>query len=349
MISKESMDTKEKKIRAEIEELKKLDYSLLDETESFMLNGLLNGFISSINKIRVTFYKQVLLGILSGIILGFGYTACIVASNSLPQFLKESGLGNILMGLIFPGCIILITFLGGGLFTSHVVATIPWLKKAVTTKEYLNGIFGVLIGNLLGTLVFVIVFLVGGGLLLKIGSNNSSVSFMDAAYESGIKKLYELSSFVKSNSNNYTSKIIFLSILYSFGGAILCNIMVSSTLQLTNSTKNHAAVFLLMIFPIFFFVISGYQHGPANTFFFWIIIARNIFNPENSHVTEIILFLFVSLIPTLFGNWVGGSFVIPGILSLVNKKHTNLLFKKERITLLKNKLSNNKNNKHSIN
>ncbi|QEH61544.1 formate/nitrite transporter [Spiroplasma chinense] len=321
------MNKKSVKIQDEINQLEKEDFSVLDKEHGFMVAGILGGFSAAIHKMEYLFIKQILLGVLGGIILAAGYTAVVFATVTKP------GMDPIFLGILFPGCIITITFLGGGLYTSHVVSTIPTIKKTIFVEDYLKGILGVLLGNFLGTLFFVIIFTLAGA------HTNSAV--FAKAYSMGIHKMFEAG---ESNS----AKTIVISVIAVFASGILCNIMVSSTLPLTSASKNTLAPFFLFLFPIAFFVISGYQHAPANTFFLWMMISENIFHfgsdalQNTYHINEqwvdIVKYIFINLIPAILGNWVGGAIILPGILHLINSDITNVFFKKERLKFLNHQL-----------
>ncbi|AKX34511.1 formate/nitrite transporter [Spiroplasma litorale] len=323
------MSDKIDKLEMEIKELKNYDYSLLDGEHSFMLCGTLGGFKASIKKIQYTMIKQILLGLMSGVIIGFGYVACITAMHGLPENLEA-----LVLGAIFPGCIILITFLGGALFTSHSLATIPMFKGCVSGREYIKAIFSVLIGNFLGTLIFALAYVAAGAF-----HNTDPDSIAEKIYTTGVHKLYGVGDQIMGTLVLGT---VLLTILHSFFSGILCNLAVSSTLPLTSATKSPTSAILLLIFPILYFAIGGFQHGPANSFFMWMMLLECIFkqdwagtNPKVSpEFIHVLIFFGLSTIPTLLGNWVGGSFLMAGILHAINKKYTDLLFKQLRLERL---------------
>jgi formate transporter len=60
----------------------------------------------------------------------------------------------------------------------------------------------------------------------------------------------------------------FLTMLYVFASGLLCNLLVSATLPITSSTKSNGTASLVMLFAIAYFSLAGYQHSPANSFFF---------------------------------------------------------------------------------
>lgn len=325
---------KNNNIEDEIKALKEQDYGVLDAQHSFMVDGVLGGFKAAIHKLHYTFIKQILLGIMSGVIIGFGYVACIIAMVSLKGTGFEA-FGTILLGFIFPGCIIMITFLGGGLFTSHVFSTIPVFKGCGSRRLYLKGIFGVLLGNFAGTFIFVALFSAAGGLW-------RNEDFLTKVYDMSIHKLY-LVGHEMTNGEKITGFAILATVGIGIASGILCNMMVCSTLPLASTTKNSAAVILLMIFPIAYFAIGGFQHGPANTFFMWMLLFISIFNPEihagsaNAEIWHVFLFIAISTLPTLIGNWLGGAIILPGTLYLINKEYASVLFKKIKLEYLEEK------------
>ncbi|QHX36434.1 formate/nitrite transporter family protein [Spiroplasma sp. BIUS-1] len=327
---------KTNKIEDEIKLLKEQDYGVLDAQHSFMVDGVLGGFKAAIHKLHYTFVKQILLGIMSGVIIGFGYVACIIAMVSISGTDFEK-FGTILLGFIFPGCIIMITFLGGGLFTSHVFSTIPVFKGCGSRRLYLKGIFGVLLGNFAGTFIFVALFSAAGGLW-------DNGPFLDKVFSMAMHKMY-----LVNHDLNASGTTNILSVLGTIGigiaSGILCNMMVCATLPLASTTKNTAAVILLMIFPIAYFAIGGFQHGPANSFFMWMLLFESIFNHStvvsgNLHpeIQYFLLFIVLSTLPTLIGNWIGGALLLPGILYLINKEYATVLFKKIKLEYLENKV-----------
>ncbi|AUM62435.1 formate/nitrite transporter family protein [Spiroplasma monobiae] len=343
---------KNNNIEDEIRALKEEDYGILDAQHSFMVDGVLGGFKAAIHKLHYTFIKQILLGIMSGVIIGFGYVACIIAMVSI-QDTSFKAFGTILLGFIFPGCIILITFLGGGLFTSHVFSTIPVFKGCGSRRLYLKGIFGVLLGNFAGTFIFVALFSAAGGLW-------DNKDFLTKVFSMAMHKMYLVNHDIL-NGVAISGMSILATVGIGIASGILCNMMVCATLPLASTTKNTAAIILMMIFPIAYFAIGGFQHGPANSFFMWMMLFEAIFNHSDVVIgvivdgagdkTEFIkeihpqiqyffLFIAISTLPTLIGNWFGGALLLPGILYFINKEYASVLFKKIKLEYLEEKSGN---------
>ncbi|WP_338983112.1 formate/nitrite transporter family protein [Spiroplasma endosymbiont of Othius punctulatus] len=373
-------DLAQKKLsKAEYEnQLKNMDYDKVMHGHGYMTDGILGGFSASIHKMEYTFIKQILLGIFSGFIIGFGYTACTYAVMNLGA--DQNLVERLVMAIIFPFCIVLITFLGGGLYTSHVLATIPTMKGCIKIDHYLKGIFGVLLGNIVGTFLFVSLAAMSGIL--------EDDAFISKAHDIGIHKMYNIghvisewrlgggehfqywlalpenteiaagtpeaaiAAYEKFVADNNLGRLfetnfdlegfdisisdVLLTMLFCLGSGILCNIMVSSTLPLTASTKYASATVIIICLPIFLFVMIGLQHGPANTFFLWIFVWElilSIGDPNfqmNTQIVIIACFIFANVLPTLLGNWIGGGLILPGLLHIINIKYTSVFFAKTK-------------------
>jgi len=322
------MEKKQKKIsmEKEIERLQTQDYSILSASHGFMTNGALGGFKSSVDKMKYKFLVQFLLGLLAGIIVGLAYGSALV-------FLKDINIGGeaqkwvktLMLGIIFPPAIWLITFLGGGLFTSHAVATIPTIKGLVPRKKYFSALGGVYLGNLCGTGAIVVILALAGVFNAK-GDN----TFSDEAYKIAGSKLYDVFEAMKAG-RAISAGDVFLTIMYVFFSGILCNLLVSSTLPITSSTKSRGTASAVMFFAVFYFVTAGYQHSPANSFFLWTTMIDAILGHHENSWQLFGLFIGLNLIPAAIGNWLSGGILLPGILYLTQQKYVDILFDKIKL------------------
>jgi len=322
-------DIKKKKAKVlnldeEIDRLQKNDYSSLEVSHGFMTDGTLGGFKAAIDKMNHGFLTQFGLGLLAGMIIGLGYGAALSVTSQINDP-NLAWVKTLLIGLIFPGAILLITFLGGGLFTSHSLATIPMFKGAVGQNRYWKSLAGVYLGNICGTGVLVLVLALTG-VYNKAGVKGNS-SFAFEAVDIGIHKLYNVGDAVVKD-RSITAGDCFLTMLYVFASGLLCNLLVSATLPITSSTKSNGTASLVMLFAIAYFSLAGYQHSPANSFFFWSFVVDAALGSKNNVHSGTLALLFIpfNLIPALIGNWVGGGLVLPGILYLTQKKYVLTLF-----------------------
>lgn len=248
----------------ECEELEKLDFTKLQTAEGYLQQATLGGFLAAIKKLRLKALQQFMMGIIGGLIIGFGVTCCLAAILALPTK-YQSGFGMLFFAIIFAACMVLIIFAGGGLFTSHVVATIPALKKIIHPSDYFKGIFLVLLGNAMGTLFFTILIYAAGLSQLKIGVDQQQ-TILEKAYEVAMAKMF-FAYDKASGSFLVTTKTITLVIVTAFASGFLCNIMVSSTVFLSNALNKGTIILFVSFLPFFFFSFIGFQQAPTNTLF----------------------------------------------------------------------------------
>jgi len=320
------MEKKQKRISTakEIEVLQSKDYSILSASHGFMTNGALGGFKSSVDKMKYRFLVQFLLGLLAGIIVGLAYGSALVFLKDIVED-NQKWLKNLMLGIIFPPAIWLITFLGGGLFTSHAVATIPTIKGIVPPKNYFRALGGVYLGNICGTGTIVMILALAG-----VFNASGAHTFSDEAYNIAGSKLYDVFLAMKGE-RAIEAKDVLLTIMYVFFSGILCNLLVSSTLPITSSTKSRGTAAAVMFFAVFYFVTAGYQHSPANSFFLWTTMVDAILGHHDNSWALFGLFIVLNLIPAALGNWLSGGILMPGILYLTQQKYVDVLFDKIKL------------------
>ncbi|AHI53567.1 formate/nitrite transporter [Spiroplasma sabaudiense Ar-1343] len=314
------------KLNETIHDLEQIDYSALNVSHGFQTDGFLGGFTAVIKKIKYALHLQFLLGVLGGIIAASAYVAVVYSTKGMPSSL--GWLKTILSGLIFPGGIIMITFLGGSLFTSHSMATLPVMLNAVDKKPFFKALFVTLLGNMTGALIVPIIFMGTGAF--------KDEAFYNAMTSTITHKMFQMGDVLEESVHSGLNtapelKLWIIAIVSSLFSGILCNFLVSTTLPITFSSKYPMASVAVMFFSLSFFVISGYNHGPANFFFFWSWIVMYIQHPAGVEMFPWwgpLAFLVVNVIPALFGNWLGGGLIMPLILYSNNKDLTQLLVKK---------------------
>jgi formate/nitrite transporter len=230
-----------------------------------------------VKKATTSSSKLFVLGVMAGIFIALG----AVFFTTVTAFGGHPGAIKLLGGIVFSLGLILVVLGGAELFTGNNLMVISLLNKKIKISGLLKNWFVVYLGNLVGSLVIVLlVFL-------------SEVHLQDGGAIG--KRIIEIA----------TAKIS-LSLNAVFFKAILCNILVCLAVWLTMVAKTISGKVLGIIFPISAFVALGFEHSVANMYFIPIgILVDTIQNDLN--ITN---FVFSNLIPVTLGNIVGGTFFV---------------------------------------
>jgi len=130
----------------------------------------------------------------------------------------------------------------------------------------------------------------------------------------------------------YAIKVAATKASIGFGPAIasgiLCNIIVCLSVWGTYASKDVIGKIFMGFFPIFGFVIAGFEHCVANMYYFSIGLLAKM-NPafvEASHVSAekldnlTIVGIFNNLIPVTIGNIIGGAVCVGLVYWFIYKK-----------------------------
>lgn len=241
--------------------------------------------------------QTLLLGILAGVFIALGAYASSVASHGV----SDPGLQKVVAGTVFPIGLILVLICGSELFTGNALLSIAWAEKKITTGQMLRNWTIVWVGNFIGAvLVAILVFSAGllttgtvGGYAVKIAATKASIGFGPA-----------------------------------LASGILCNIIVCLSVWGTYASKDVMGKIFMGFFPIFAFVIAGFEHCVANMYYFSIGLLAKM-NPafvEASHVSAEKLDnltvggIFNNLIPVTIGNVIGGAVCVGLVYWFIYRK-----------------------------
>ena len=199
----------------------------LEETVSIVRN-------LGITKVHKRFNEKMILSIIAGAAIAFGYIAYFRTAAFV-----EGGLGVILGAAFFPMGLMIVLMVGGELLTGNMmVVGTAWLHKDVSTKDLLLNWLHITVGNLIGASIIALVY----GFYL--GSVDvTSVLIKDTVL---IKM-----------ADTPIQMII---------SGIGCNIFVGISVWMYLSAKDGFLKFIAIWFPITVFVILGFQHVVANMF-----------------------------------------------------------------------------------
>lgn len=247
--------------------------------------------------------KMILLGIMAGAFIALGGAASSVAAHSITNV----GLARVVTGAIFPVGLMMVVFIGGELFTGNCMIVMAVLNKKTTWLAYLRNLVVVYFSNLTGALIIDI-------LVVSSGQFN---------YTDGLLGAYAIKTALAKVSITPAQAV---------ASGILCNILVCIAILMATAAKDIAGKVWGIFFPIWAFVIGGYEHCVANMFYIPVgmLAAHNpdyVAKASEAYgiTTEQISTLTISnslhnFIPVTIGNIIGGAVFIGYLCYQVHMK-----------------------------
>lgn len=249
---------------------------------------------SGINKASLPFRSTMLLSFLAGVFIALAS----VGSNIIAHNITDIGLAKYLAGLIFPAGLIFVVVAGAELFTGNNLISVAVLSKKVSVKKYLYNLSIVWLGNLVGSVFIALLIFYSGQL----------------EYSGGLLGAFTIKVGVIKTNLTYTNL---------FTSAILCNILVCLAVWMSYAAKDIAGKSLVIFFPIWLFIASGYEHSVANMYYIssammaatdsnFVSLAQSNFGITAEALSNLSLYgMFIkNLIPVTLGNLVGGGFFV---------------------------------------
>ena len=251
---------------------------------------------NGIKKTNLTTKKLILLGIAAGFFIGIGAEASSLAMHGI----SNVGLARTVAGAVFPIGLMLIVLLGGELFTGNCLISMAVYDKRAKLKGMIRNLTIVYISNF-----------IGAALMAWMINNCGQLNFSDGG------------------AGAFTIKValgkVGIDPMQAIVSGILCNVLVCLAIFMAATAKDVAGKCIAIFFPIFVFVISGFEHCVANMYY----IPAGIFASHNplyaAKATELYGItaeqlsglnfgtMFSNLIPVTIGNIIGGM-VFVGLL-----------------------------------
>ena len=199
---------------------------------------IVEGFVGEgVKKATTSTMKTIVLGIMAGMFIAFG--AC--TSNVAAHLIQNTGVAKMAAGAIFPVGLMMIVFIGGELFTGDCLMLIGCMHKKYKVLKMIEKLTVVFFSNLIGALIVVLL-----------------------AYYCG---QWELSA---SALGAYTIKVALGKANLSFGKAlcsgVLCNLAVCLAVLMGYAAKDIVGKVWAIFFPIFAFVVGGFEHCDWQSF-----------------------------------------------------------------------------------
>ena len=251
---------------------------------------------NGIKKTNLTTKKLILLGIAAGFFIGIGAEASSLAMHGI----SNVGLARTVAGAVFPIGLMLIVLLGGELFTGNCLISMAVYDKKAKLKGMIRNLTIVYISNF-----------IGAALMAWMINNCGQLNFSDGG------------------AGAFTIKValgkVGIDPIQAIVSGILCNVLVCLAIFMAATAKDVAGKCIAIFFPIFVFVISGFEHCVANMYY----IPAGIFAAHNplyaAKATELygitaeqlsglnIGTMFSNLVPVTIGKIIGGM-VFVGLL-----------------------------------
>jgi formate/nitrite transporter len=249
---------------------------------------------TGIRKASFTIKSTMFLSFLAGLFIALAS----VGSNIIAHNIPDIGLAKYLAGLIFPTGLILVVVAGAELFTGNNLISVAVLNRKVSIPVYIKNLAMVWAGNLAGSFFVALLVFYSGQL----------------EYSSGLLGAYTIKVGVAKTSLTFTNLM--------FSG-VLCNILVCLAVWMSYGSSDLAGKSLVIFFPIWLFIASGYEHSVANMYY---ISAALLASTNPSYVSISIENLGVipdqlsnlsiygmfikNLVPVTLGNLIGGAFFV---------------------------------------
>lgn len=225
-------------------------------------------------KASLLWQRTLALAILAGAFISLGGLLSLIAGAAA----ETPAVKRLLSGVVFPIGLILIVTLGGELFTGNNAVLMPPLAARRTTlARVLSNWTLVWLGNFVGALAFVAIFVLGAGTL-------NAAPWHDAAIGLAETK-------------------VSMSWFTVFCRAIGANWCVCLAVWLSLSAENLTSKCLACWMPVAAFVALGWEHCIANMFFIPAGIA------EGADISTVRM-ICDNLIPATLGNIIGGALLV---------------------------------------
>lgn len=236
------------------------------------------------SKNQLPFIKLVLLGVMAGAYIAFGYLAFVRVSGVIP---KEWGsLANFLGACVFPIGLVALSFLGGELLTGNMmVMALAVMDQKIRLIDLIRNWLVVFVTNVLGGTI--VAFFLGHFVGLSEGV------YLNRTIAVATSKL----------ADDPLTMIV---------SGIGCNIFVCMAVFMATINKDFLGKIFSLWFPVMIFVICGFQHVVANAF----ILPAYYFS--GGQVT--LYMIFENLCFVGLGNALGGAIFVALPLIILNPK-----------------------------
>lgn len=243
-------------------------------------------------KAEMSVTNQLILSVMAGAFIAFGAAGSCVAVHTV----ESAGVAKALAGALFAAGLIMVVVAGGELFTGNSLMLMALAEGRISPWQLLRSWLVVYAGNFAGALLT-------AGLVCLSGQWGMSGGLLGA---SAIKTAVGKTA---------------LSFQNAFFLGVLCNWLVCLAVWMSFAARDIAGKVLVIFFPIWLFVTSGFEHSVANMYYIpaGILAAADPalaeraasvgLSPEALANLNWGAMLQANLLPVTLGNVVGGGLV----------------------------------------
>ena len=240
-------------------------------------------------KAEMSVTNQLILSVMAGAFIAFGAAGSCVAVHTV----ESAGVAKALAGALFAAGLIMVVVAGGELFTGNSLMLMAMAEGRISPWQLLRSWLVVYAGNFAGALLT-------AGLVCLSGQWGMSGGLLGA-------------SVIKTAAGKTA-----LSFQNAFFLGVLCNWLVCLAVWMSFAARDIAGKVLVIFFPIWLFVTSGFEHSVANMYYIpaGILAAADPalaeraasvgLSPEALANLNWGVMLQANLLPVTLGNVVGG-------------------------------------------
>jgi len=189
-------------------------------------------------KVSLPLGKMILLGIMAGAMIAIGAATSGAAAHSV----ENVGLSRLVAGAIFPVGLMLITFIGGELFTGNCLTAMGAMDKRFSWGKVVRDLVIIWFSNLVGALLMVALTYFSGNL----------------DYSAGLLGAYSIKVALGKTT---------ITVAKGITSGIMCNILVCAAILMATAAKDIGGKIWAIFFPIMAFVVGGFEHCVANMYY----------------------------------------------------------------------------------
>jgi formate/nitrite transporter len=240
-------------------------------------------------KVNLPIIKMIILGIMAGAFIALGGATSSTAAHNI----SNVGLSRFVSGIIFPVGLMLITFIGGELFTGNCLTSMGAMDHRFSWGKVVRDLCIIWLSNLVGAVIIAALTYFSGNL----------------DYSSGLLGAYS----IKVALGKCT-----ITPVKGITSGILCNILVCAAILMGTAAKDIGGKVWAIFFPIMAFVVGGFEHCVANMFYIPVGImasmnetyvqkAQEAYGITAEQLSKLSIGGFISnQIPVTIGNILGG-------------------------------------------